>query len=251
MSAGSPAHSLTGRVALVVGGSGRIGRAVSGDLAARGARVAVGYRRSAESAGQIAGALGGVAVEIDTGDDAIIDAAFARVESELGAVEILVDAAHAESAPRPVAELDRAYLDSHLRAVPGFAALVRRAIPGMRGAAWGRVVYISGALMSRPHPGFAAYGAAKAAATTLTRYLALEEGRAGITANIVAPGRVFDPADELDDDRRALSDLLRERTALGGFPTTAEVAEAVGLLVSTPQLTGQTVWVTGGEPIIA
>ena len=156
-----------------------------------------------------------------------------------------------EAPARTVAESDRAHLSGQLAAVGDYAALCRRAVPAMRAQRWGRIVYVAGALISRPHPGLGAYGAAKAAAAVLTRYLALEEGREGITANIVAPGRVYDPADELDELHRDLSAQLLERTALGRFPTASEVAGAIGLLITSPQLTGQTLWVTGGEPIIA
>ncbi|GAA1701346.1 beta-ketoacyl-ACP reductase [Microbacterium sediminicola] len=242
---------LEGRVALVVGGAGRLGREICRILADRGAIVAVGYRGSEDAARALAAEIDGLAVRIDVNDDDAIDRAFARVEAERGSVTVVVDTAHVESHPRAVADLDREFLGEHLAAVQGFAAVARRALPGMRDAGWGRFVYVSGALMSRPYAGFSAYGAAKAAATTLTRYLAAEEGRAGVTANIVAPGRVFDPADELDETRRELSDMLLARTALGEFPTAAQIAATVADLTTSSHLTGQTVWITGGEPIIA
>lgn len=242
---------LENRVALVVGGAGRLGRAICSDLAARGAVVAVGYRGSAGAARTLAAEIGGIAVRIDVDEDESIDAAFAEIEAERGTVAVVVDTAHVESHPRAIADLDREFLAAHLGAVQGFAAVARRALPGMRAEHWGRFVYLSGALMSRPYAGFGAYGAAKAAATTLTRYIAAEEGRAGVTANIVAPGRVFDPTDELDETRRELSDMLLSRTALGEFPTATQIAATVGDLATSSHLTGQTVWITGGEPIIA
>lgn len=245
------AGDLAGRIALVVGGTGRIGRAACADLAARGATVAVGYRRSADAAHALAAELDGIAVPIDVDEDASIDEAFRAIESARGTVGVLVDTARAEAEPAVVADLDRAALGVHLAAVQGFAALVRRAVPGMRAQRWGRIVYVSGALMSRPAPGFGAYGASKAAAAALTRYVALEEGRAGITANIVAPGRVHDETEQLDDARRELAARLLERAALGVFPTADEVAATIGLLAASPHLTAQTIWVTGGEPIIA
>lgn len=245
------AAPLAGRTVLVVGGAGRLGAAICRDLRARGGFVIVGYRASRDAADRLASDIDGATVRIDTADDASIEEAFATIEAAHGTVGVLVDTAHVESAPRRVADQDRAFLAAHLGVVQGYAATVRRALPGMRAAGWGRVVYISGALMSRPHPGFGAYGAAKSAATTLTRYVALEEGRAGITANVVAPGRVLDPADELDPAQEELSELLLSRTALGAFPTAPDVADVVGMLTVSPQLTGQTVWVTGGEPITA
>ena len=105
--------------------------------------------------------------------------------------------------PRPVAYIDAPLLREQLGAVELHAALCARAIPAMRAAGWGRIVYVSGALMARPARGFGAYGAAKAAATVLTRYVALEEGESGITANIVAPGRVVDPSDDEPTGERA------------------------------------------------
>ncbi len=92
---------------------------------------------------------------------------------------------------------------------------------------------------------------AKAAAATLTRYVALEEGRNGITANIVAPGRVVSDAGEEDPEpeRAELSRQLLARTALGAFPTHSQVADAARVLVESEYLTAQTLWVTGGEPI--
>lgn len=245
--------ALEGRTALVVGGAGALGRAVCADLARRGAAVAVGYRSNESRARAFAAELGGeaMAVALDIDSDASIDEGYAAVEERLGTVGVLVNTAHPEMAPRALADLERAEFTRQATAAAGHVAVCRRALPGMREARFGRIVYVSGALMSRPAAGFAAYGAAKAAATTVTRYLALEEGRAGITANIVAPGRIVDPNDELDAEREELSRALLERTALGAFPTLAEVARTIGWLSTSSELTGQTVWVTGGEPILA
>jgi NAD(P)-dependent dehydrogenase (short-subunit alcohol dehydrogenase family) len=246
---------LVGRVAIVAGATGTIGRAVCADLAARGATIAVLYRSRSDDAAALAAGLPtpALAVPVDLASDASLDAALVAVERELGAPGILVNTVHAESSIVRVADLSRGDLDVQFASVTAHAALVSRVLPAMRETAWGRIVYVSGALMARPHPGFGAYGAAKAAASVLTRYLALEEGRAGITANIVAPGRVVDPAgaETLDPERAALSARLLERTALGAFPTPAEVARAVGDLAEAGAITGQTVWVTGGEPIAA
>ena len=81
----------------------------------------------------------------------------------------------------------------------------------------------------------------------------MEEGKYGITANVVAPGRVVDP-DEPDDippDKRQLAEELQRRLALGAFPSPDDVANTIISLVRPEgrALTGQTIWVTGGEPI--
>ncbi|SDY56445.1 SDR family oxidoreductase [Herbiconiux ginsengi] len=247
--------ALAGRVAFVAGATGTIGRAVAAELAALGATVVVHCRGDRSGAEALAGALPGEhpVVQADLGDAGALEGAFAEVESLVGPVTVLVNTVHAGQGPVRVADATPGIIDAEFAGVKLHAALVARVVPGMRDEGWGRVVYLSGALMSRPHPGFGIYGAAKAAATTLTRYLALEEGRNGITANVVAPGRVVDPAEqvELDATRQELSDRLLERTALGVFPSPLEVAQVVSMLVGpgSGSITGQTMWVTGGEPI--
>jgi NAD(P)-dependent dehydrogenase (short-subunit alcohol dehydrogenase family) len=246
---------LSGEVAFVAGATGPIGRATCHELARLGATVVVHCRSDRAGAEELAAALPGapLVVQADLSDPAALEAAFAEAESTRGPVGVLVNTVHASHAPVPVAELTAAMLESQFGSVALHAALISRAVPGMRAAGWGRVVYVSGALMSRPYPGFGVYGAAKAAASTLTRYLAVEEGRHGITANVVAPGRVVDPAEEveLDETRRALSDRLLERAALGVFPSPHDVAQTIAMLVGrgSGAVTGQTLWVTGGEPI--
>ncbi|GAA2245447.1 SDR family oxidoreductase [Herbiconiux moechotypicola] len=247
--------ALAGEVAFVAGATGSLGREIVRELARLGATVVVHCRRDRAGAEALAESLPGshLVVQADLSDPAALDAAFAEVENTVGPVTVLVNTTHESHGVVPVAELTPEILDSQFGSVKVHAALVGRVVPGMRAHGWGRIVYISGALMSRPYPGFGAYGAAKSAATALTRYLSVEEGRNGITANVVAPGRVVDPADDepLDATRQALSDRLLERTALGVFPSPLEVAQVVSMLVGpgSAALTGQTMWVTGGEPI--
>ena len=251
----APRGALTGRVALVAGATGPVGRAIAFALAGAGASVAVHYRSSPDVAAALAAELPtpSVAVGADFTDSAQVDAAYAHIEAELGPVDILVNSSHTAMPPTEFLDTSEAVLTSQLDSVKGHAFLCQRALPRMREGGWGRIVYVSGALMSRPHHGFSAYGAAKAAATTLTKYVALEEGRYGITANIIAPGRVLDPADTepLEPEWQALADKLLEGMALGVFPDTNDVAAIVSLLVGpgSGHLTAQTLYVTGGEPI--
>jgi NAD(P)-dependent dehydrogenase (short-subunit alcohol dehydrogenase family) len=245
----------TGRVAFVAGGTGAIGREVVRRLSAAGASVAVhgGSRRQAAEAlaAELPRALG---ISGDLTKPGEVDRVFGEVEEALGPVDLLVNTVHpGPGGPVPIADTDDALLDAHLDGVRMHLALCRRALPAMRRRHYGRIVFVSGALMSRPVAGLAAYGAAKSAASVLTRYLALEEGRNGVTANVVAPGRVCEPGEPepTDPAMRAVSDALRARMALERFPSPADVAAVtVGLtLPHSDQLTAQTLWVTGGEPI--
>jgi NAD(P)-dependent dehydrogenase (short-subunit alcohol dehydrogenase family) len=242
------------QVAFVAGATGPVGRAVVRALAAEGARVGVHYRSDEVRAKELCASLAGdlLPVAADLTDQAALDVAARAVEDAFGPVGLLVNAAHPRRDDhRPVADTPAEDLLAQFGGAAGHAALLRRFVPGMRSAGSGRIVYVSGALMARPAPGNGAYGAAKAAASVLTRYTALEEGRYGITANVVAPGRVVDPTvtEELSPERAALSARLLERMALPDFPSPDQVADAVLGLLAAPYATGQTLWVTGGEPI--
>lgn len=244
------AAPLTGQVALVAGATGAIGRHVVAELAAAGAAVAVHHRRGTATADALVAAHpGAIAVAAELPGAAQTDALFAAVEQRLGPVTILVNAVDpGVPTPTPVADLADAGLAGCLEGVHVHHQLCRRAIPAMRDAGHGRIVFLAGATMDRPAAGMAAYASGKAAASVLTRYLALEEGRHGITANVVAPGRVAEPdAPEPDDPAlRRLSATARDASALGRFPTPREVASTVAALASPglAHLTGQTIYVT-------
>jgi NAD(P)-dependent dehydrogenase (short-subunit alcohol dehydrogenase family) len=250
------ASPLAGRAALVAGGSGQLGAEVARSLAAAGAAVVVHHHTNRAAAEAVAAACPrAVAIGADLTVAAEVDALFATAEAALGEpVSVLVNAADpGGSEAAPVAELAPAQLERHLQGVRAHHLLCARAVPAMRAAGFGRIVFVSGALMARPAEGLAAYGAAKAAASTLTRYLALEEGRHGITANVVAAGRIVAPGEPepAEPHLRELAARLLERMALKRFPTYAEVAETIVALTlpALSPVTGQTLWVTGGEPI--
>ncbi|MCK8615958.1 SDR family NAD(P)-dependent oxidoreductase [Gordonia sp. C13] len=237
---------MTTPVALVAGATGPLGRAVVKVLSDNGMHVGALSR----SGDLPSGAEWAAACDIT--DAAAVDVAITDLEAGLGPVEVLINAAHPPAhGETRIAELAADELATQFGAVTGHIALCARVIPGMRSAGRGRIVYLAGALMARPIPGHGAYGAAKAAAATLTRFLAAEEGRAGITANIVAPGRVVDPADPIDTDPGwvAAADDLVTRMSLSDFPTPHDVATTVLSLVTNAAVTAQTIWVTGGEPI--
>jgi NAD(P)-dependent dehydrogenase (short-subunit alcohol dehydrogenase family) len=237
---------MDARVALVTGGSGPIGMATIPRLNERGMAVVSLSRRGTAVDGA------DLALAADVTDESAVDAAVGRIEAELGPIDVLVHAAH-PTGPMAinVAELTSSQLAAHFGAVAGYVAVLRRIVPSMRHRGYGRVVYVSGALMARPAPGHSAYGAAKSAGSAITRYLALEEGRFGITANVVAPGRVVDPAhpESQTPEQVVLAAQLKARMALPEWPSPADVADVISALVDMPAITGQTVWITGGEPM--
>lgn len=246
---------MNSRVALVCGASGTLGSAIARRLADDGFAVAVHHLSNRDAAEQLAGRLPrACVVGGDLEDAGVANRVVEEASSRLGAVHAVVNTVH-----RPlrntvrVANLEPAVLTDQLTGVHAHLNVCQAALPGMRAARWGRIVYLSGGLASRPAAGFAAYGAAKAAAATLTRYLAVEEGPAGITANVVAPGRVTadgSTAPPEDPAYRTLAEQLLARMSLVRFPTPEDVAAVVAFLAgdAAAQLTGQVIPVNGGEP---
>jgi 3-oxoacyl-[acyl-carrier protein] reductase len=252
--------SLAGRVALVCGATGSIGEAIVRGLAELGAGVAVHCHRRRDRAQEIVDALpAGARHAVVQGDLAESAEAARVVEAVAGllgsAPTIVVNAAYPSMPPRVVRDSSDDDLMGHLAGFRTHVNICRAAVPGMRAAGSGRIILISGALASRPFPGFALYGAMKAGLTTFSRTLALEEGTAGITVNVVAPGRVETPEEEpppdLDPAYEALDAVMRLRMALAQMATPEDVAATVCFL-ATPQagaVTGQVVYLAAGEPI--
>lgn len=196
--------SLHGKRALVTGGGRGIGAAIASRLAGEGAQVIVTGRTRAEVEG-VAAAIGGTALVADLGDrasaDGLLDAARA-----IGRIDVLVNnAGMAVSAP--LAEVTDRSWDQILEvnATAPFR-LTRALIPAMIAAGWGRVITIASNAGLTGYAYSAAYCAAKHAVVGMTRGLAVDLGRTGVTINAICPGWV---ATQLADDAVA---RIAERT---------------------------------------
>lgn len=236
----------TARVALVTGGSGGIGTATAAALAADGHRVAVGYARNREAAEKAAAGLGGMAVHIDVGDPAAVDAAFTEVEQTLGPVEVLVNNAGINADGlllRMSVDQWRQVLTTNL---DGAFHSTSRAARSMVRRRWGRIVNMGSVVGSTGAAGQANYAAAKAGLIGLTRSLARELGSRGITVNLVAPGPIATAMiDALSEERQA---EMTGAVPLGRMGTPEEVGAVVAFLCSdaAAYVTGAVVPVDGG-----
>jgi len=243
--------TLVNRVTLITGGSRGIGRGIAVRLAQEGARVAISYISNKAAAQQTLRqlqAIGAdcVAVETDVTDSGKAEQLVTTVAERYGRIDILVNnvggfrwGTLAESS---LSEW-QSILDSNLSSV---VYVSRAALQHMRRGRWGRIINLGavGAERAFGQAKISAYAAAKAAVVALSRSLALEEAKNGITVNVVNPSSI-------DEKELSLSEARRMRDArfpIGRPPTVEDVAAAVAFFASdeAEYITGQVVNVSGG-----
>ncbi len=249
--------NLSGRVALVTGGSRGIGRAIALALAEDGADVAISFRRDADAAKQTVQdieALGrrAKAYAAPLEDDAALVQMVDDAEGDLGNIGILVNNAGIASRGLTVQKTDPAELERVVR-VHALAPhrLCQLVLPGMRECARGDIVMISSVATLHHAGGGAPYNMGKAAMESLAWSLSKEVKRHGIHVNIVAPGlvetemgrRLMKAAAGVDDLRQ-----LDESSPFGRVCQPEDVANAVRFLVSeaASYVTGERLCVYGG-----
>lgn len=232
------------RVVLVTGGNRGIGLAIALAFVAACDRVAV-TSRSGETPAALAGS-DVLVVTADVTDSASVDAAFDRVEAELGPVEVVVANAGITRDTLIMRMTDDdidAVLDTNL---VGAMRVSRRAAKGMLRLRRGRIIYVSSVVGLLGSAGQTNYAASKAGLIGLARSLARELGSRGITANVVAPGFVdTDMTAALEQDRQA---QIVAAVPLGRYASPEEVAGVVVFLAgdSAGYITGAVVPVDGG-----
>ena len=242
------------RVAVVTGGASGIGLGVAQGFVADGHRVAL-VDSNAEAAEAAADELrrGGataIAVAADVADRAAVAAGFDRIRSELGPVEILVTSAGIESFT-PVLDITAEGWDRIIAInLTGTFTCVQAALPDMLAAGWGRIVTISSQSAQSGAPNMAHYAASKGGVIGLTKALAVELARQGITVNTIPPSLVDTPmarkAEAVGDFPGV--DIVGPMVPLGRAGTPADIAAACSFLCSESgsYITGQLIGVNGG-----
>ena len=252
---------LQGKTALVLAGGGGLGRAIARALASESANLAVaGVRADSIAATQAAlAALGSKSISLlwDLADLSQIDGNVAKVERELGPVDILVNNTGGPP-PTPASGQDPAVWSKQFQSmVLSVIATTDRVLPNMRARHWGRVITSTSSGVAAPIPNLAISNTLRLSLVGWSKTLAREVAKDGITANIVAPGRIAtDRIKFLDEAKakregRSVEDVEAENATtipIGRLGKPEEYGDVVAFLASerAAYITGSVVRVDGG-----
>jgi 3-hydroxybutyrate dehydrogenase len=259
------AKTLEGRAALVTGSTSGIGLAIALRFAQEGAKVMLnGFGRPEDiaAARKAVGAAMGVAEApyspADMSKPAEIRAMVAACQAELGGCDILVDNAGIQHVS-PIEDFPDEQWDRiiAINLVSNFHA-IKAALPGMKAKGWGRIINVASAHGLVASPFKTAYVAAKHGVVGLTKSVALEVARTGVTCNAICPGFVRTPLAEAQvkplaqkhgvSEEKALTDHLLDRQPTKKWVEVEEIAEAAMFLVgaNSGSINGTSISVDGG-----
>jgi 3-oxoacyl-[acyl-carrier protein] reductase len=252
---------LKGKTALVLGGGGGLGRAIAKTLADEGANLAIADIDPEAIAGTKAtlGAMQGKSIGLvwDLSDLSQIDEHISKIESELGAVDILVNITGGPP-PTPASGQAPALWSKHFQSmVLSVIAITDRVLPNMRARHWGRVITSTSSGIVAPIPNLGISNALRLSLVGWSKTLAREVGKDGITVNIIVPGRIATGRTKFLDETKAkregrsVQEVAAESTSsipLGRYGNPEEYGDVVAFLASerSAYLTGSVIRVDGG-----
>src|SRR5258706_4000080 len=252
------AGKLQGRVAIVTGGGAGIGKAIAMRLAADGAAIAIADIQGAgEAAAEIARASGAktLGVKVDVANEADVARMAADAARDLGRIDILVNNAAIFSSLdlRAFEKIEaaewRRVMDVNTL---GVFLCCRACAPHMRAAGGGRIINLASGAPLKGVPLFLHYIASKGAVIAMTRGLARELGKDGITVNSLAPGFTLSETVATKEQHTRQGEKTRQTRAIPRDETPEDLVGTVSFLASSDAafLTGQTIVVDGGSAML-
>ncbi|MGW6139438.1 SDR family oxidoreductase [Streptomyces sp. NPDC055144] len=246
---------LRGQVALITGGAGGLGREAATWLAAAGAQVVIAdvnsealARAAADCADAVADAKPVESVTLDVTDSGAVGAAFADIERRHGRLDILVTS-HGFPRDRRLTDLsDEEWSDVIAVCLTGTFFCVREAARLMTHQGYGRIVTLASRAW-QGNPGQANYSAAKAGVVGLTKSVAKELGRKGVTANVIAPGLIETESLRNLETFEAIAERAVKANSIKRLGEPSDIAAAILYLASKEAgfLTGEVLHVSGGR----
>lgn len=234
-------------VAIVTGGTRGIGLEISQELKEKGYSIAAFYNSNEKAAKEFEENVGGKAYKVNVAEYASCEKAYKKIEKEQGRVDVLVNNAGItkDTVLHKMSEEDwQQVLDTNLSSCFNMCRVV---IQSMRDNGFGRIVNISSINGQKGQFGQVNYSAAKAGMIGLTKALALEAARKGITVNAICPGYI--KTDMTDAVNAEVLDSIIKQIPVGRLGKAEEIAAIIGFLVSKEAgfITGSTITANGGQ----
>ena len=239
--------NINGKTALITGGAHRIGRAITLELASKGANVIINYHNSENMAEQTVTEANkynvkAMAIQADVSNTNAVNNMFTKSQNELGPVQILINSASIfKKTPLPL-NTTHNWDEVTNTLIKGAFNCANEASKHMLSTGSGNIINIVDIMAWIPRSGYAAHAVGKSALMGMTRQLAVDLAP-HVRVNAVAPGPVLAPNDYSQETK----DKIASRTLLKRWGKPEDVSKAVSFLIESDYITGEYITVDGGE----